>query len=139
MARKGFELLIDRGFALAKFFESTIDAQPDFEMIARPVTNILTYRYVPQNMRTALMDAASAGDKRALTELNEKLNVLTRAIQREQRRAGKSFVSRTTLPVERYAGMDCIVFRVVLANPLTTPDILRSILDEQRAIAQRLL
>jgi glutamate decarboxylase len=30
------------------------------------------------------------------------------------------------------------VFRVVLANPLTTPEILRDILEEQRQLGERL-
>jgi glutamate decarboxylase len=32
--------------------------------------------------------------------------------------------------------MDTIVFRVVLANPLTTESILNAVLEEQREIAQ---
>ncbi|MBJ4025663.1 hypothetical protein JGD41_24665 [Salmonella enterica subsp. enterica serovar Derby] len=33
--------------------------------------------------------------------------------------------------------MNTIVFRVVLANPLTTKEILSSVLDEQREIAKQ--
>jgi len=36
---------------------------------------------------------------------------------------------------EKWQRMNTIVFRVVLANPLTSRDILSSVLDEQREIA----
>jgi glutamate decarboxylase len=70
--------------------------------------------------------------------LNEKINALTKAIQKQQREAGKSFVSRTRLAVKAY-GSDCLtVFRVVIANPLTTQAHLSSILAEQTEIAATL-
>ena len=46
-----------------------------------------------------------------------------------------SFVSRTRIEVERYQGRKTLVFRVVLANPLTTEKILSDVLTEQKQIA----
>ncbi len=67
--------------------------------------------------------------------MNELLNQLTQFIQKRQRETGKSFVSRTRLNPDQWQRMNTIVFRVVLANPLTTNDILSAVLGEQREIA----
>ena len=64
------------------------------------------------------------------------LNRITKFIQKTQRERGKAFVSRTRLEPARYYHFPCIVFRVVLANPLTTPDILEDILREQRELSK---
>lgn len=68
--------------------------------------------------------------------MNTCLNRITKFIQKTQRERGKAFVSRTRLEPARYYHFPCIVFRVVLANPLTTRDILADILKEQRMLAQ---
>ena len=65
------------------------------------------------------------------------LNWVTKNIQKTQRGLGKSFVSRTQLNPHKYQRDATIVFRVVLANPLTTMDILEGMLTEQREIAAR--
>ena len=67
------------------------------------------------------------------------LDSLKESIQKEQRAGGKTFVSRTRLETAAHGGQVLSVFRVVLANPLTTPEILREILEEQRALGERLL
>jgi glutamate decarboxylase len=56
-------------------------------------------------------------------------------MQKRQREAGKTFVSRTSLAPGRYNGETITVFRVVMANPLTTEEILAAVLDEQCEIA----
>lgn len=68
-------------------------------------------------------------------EIYEHLDNLTKYIQKTQRETGKSFVSRTRLTPEVYQHQPTIVFRVVLANPLTTKEILQNVLIEQREIA----
>jgi glutamate decarboxylase len=60
------------------------------------------------------------------------LNRINIRLQRLQREAGNSFVSRTTL--RRFGQPDTVVLRAVIMNPRTTPEILRSILDEQETI-----
>ncbi|MBW2449735.1 MAG: putative pyridoxal-dependent aspartate 1-decarboxylase, partial [Deltaproteobacteria bacterium] len=62
------------------------------------------------------------------------LNTINRRIQRLQREAGNSFVSRTTLTSTDWPGHDIVVLRAVIMNPMTTIDILREILDEQEEI-----
>ncbi|MBT2919056.1 pyridoxal-dependent aspartate 1-decarboxylase PanP [Vibrio anguillarum] len=131
ISRPGYELLIDQSLAKARYFADLIKEQDDFELISEPELCLLTYRYIPAFVRQALQQALP--NQKA--ELNELLNEITQFVQKKQRETGRSFVSRTRLNPERWDKLDTIVFRVVLANPLTTNAILHSILDEQRHIA----
>ncbi|NAX43894.1 MULTISPECIES: pyridoxal-dependent aspartate 1-decarboxylase PanP [unclassified Vibrio] len=131
ISRPGYELLIDQSLAKARYFADLIKEQDDFELISEPELCLLTYRYIPAFVRQALQQALP--NQKA--ELNELLNEITQFVQKKQRETGRSFVSRTRLNPERWDKLDTIVFRVVLANPLTTHAILHSILDEQRHIA----
>ncbi len=128
--RQGYALLIERGIELARDFAARIEAAPDFELVTAPELNILTYRYAPSWWQAAWRAADADGRAR----LDAGLNEVTVALQRRQRAHGRSFVSRTTLRFDERAG-PVTVFRVVLANPLTTLTILDAILDEQRALA----
>jgi len=62
------------------------------------------------------------------------LNKVNRRLQRIQREAGFSFVSRTTLQLETSPKDSSVVLRSVIMNPLTTIKILNEILDEQEKI-----
>ncbi|GHZ47290.1 glutamate decarboxylase, putative [Vibrio cholerae] len=133
ISRPGYQLLIDQSIEKARYFADLIDAQADFELVSQPELCLLTYRYLPAHVRMAL--EKSQGVQRA--QLNELLNELTKFIQKKQRETGKSFVSRTQLNPHQWDKLATIVFRVVLANPLTTKEILHNVLDEQREIAQQ--
>jgi glutamate decarboxylase len=135
IGKRGYELLIDLGIDKAAQFARMIESAPDFELVTRPVLNLLTYRYVPERARTLLASASAEGRHGA----NERLSSLNESIQKEQRAGGKTFVSRTRLESALYDGQVLTVFRVVLANPLTTEKILGDILAEQRSHGQRLL
>src|SRR5690606_1877374 len=130
--REGYEILINQGIEKARTFAGMIDEQPDFELITRPELNILTYRYCPEPVQQALAIA----DELQAEKMNTCLNRITKFIQKTQRERGKAFVSRTRLEPARYYHFPCIVFRVVLANPLTTPEILADILKEQRELSR---
>ena len=132
ISRPGYELLIDQSINKARYFADLIKQQSDFELVSEPELCLLTYRYVPESVKLALEKADDA-DR---TELNELLNELTKFIQKKQRETGKSFVSRTRLNPEAWSHQHIIVFRVVLANPLTGNEILTSVLEEQREIAK---
>ncbi|MFO4659167.1 putative pyridoxal-dependent aspartate 1-decarboxylase [Vibrio cholerae] len=133
ISRPGYQLLIDQSIEKARYFADLIDAQTDFELVSQPELCLLTYRYLPAHVRMAL--EKSQGVQRA--QLNELLNELTKFIQKKQRETGKSFVSRTQLNPHQWDKLATIVFRVVLANPLTNKEILHNVLDEQREIAQQ--
>lgn len=133
ISRPGYELLINQSIEKAKYFAEIIDQQDDFEVITQPELCLLTYRYIPKNVTLALTKA----NPEQTIEIYDHLDELTKFIQKTQRETGKSFVSRTRLTPEAYQNMPTIVFRVVLANPLTTKEILHSVLIEQREIAQK--
>ncbi|NVK24764.1 MAG: putative pyridoxal-dependent aspartate 1-decarboxylase [Gammaproteobacteria bacterium] len=132
MGQTGYEMLIDRSINNAQYFADLIASEPDFELVTEPELCILTYRYVPKVVKD-YMAICSQEDKEIINEL---LNDLTRFIQKKQRESGKSFVSRTRLTPKAYNGQTITVFRCVLANPLTTKQILADILQEQKEIAQ---
>jgi glutamate decarboxylase len=134
IARSGYELLINQGIEKAHAFASLIRQTTDFELITAPELNILTYRYVPIGARQLLTSTDPIKREKA----NTLLNSLTKSIQKTQRGLGRSFVSRTRLNPEQYGRTPILVFRVVLANPLTNLDILQGILQEQREIAASL-
>lgn len=132
ISRPGYELLIDQSINKARYFADLIKEQSDFELVSEPELCLLTYRYIPESVKTALLKA----EPEQRVALNELLNELTKFIQKKQRETGKSFVSRTRLNPEVWAHQPIIVFRVVLANPLTGKEILSSVLEEQREISK---
>ena len=130
IGRRGYELLIDQGIERAQRFAERILAHPDFELVSAPELNILTYRYNPRWLQTVF----TAAEPDVMRRINGLLDILTKVVQKRQREAGKTFVSRTRLEPARYRGNTITVFRVVLANPLTTDAILDAVLEEQLAL-----
>ena len=131
IGRKGYELLIDQGIERARRFARRIDAHPDFELVSEPELNILTYRYIPAWVQQTLAQA----EPEQAARINELLDKIIETMQKRQREAGRTFVSRTRLAPGRYNGTTITVFRVVMANPLTTEEILTAVLGEQCEIA----
>ncbi len=131
IGRTGYEILIDQGIEKAHQFADMINADPDFELISAPELNILTYRYCPAWAQKVLQQVPA---NKAL-KIHDQLSRITKHLQKTQRERGKSFVSRTRLNPKKYRGHDCVVFRVVLANPLTTTELLQDILQEQKQLA----
>ncbi len=131
LGRSGYELLIDQGIEKTRYFADTIVVHDDFELCNEPTLNILTYRYCPNWCQQFLKNC----DNEQAKKINEVLNRFTKYLQKVQRGHGKAFVSRTQLTPACYDHQPIIVLRVVLANPLTTNNILKDILAEQQAIA----
>jgi len=132
MGRKGYELLIDLGIDRARLFAAKVRDHSEFELMTEPELNILTYRYHPAWARNR-MDFAPADVRQ---EANALLDRITRLLQKNQREAGRTFVSRTTLQSARYGKQMLTVVRVVLANPLTDEKVIDAILDEQVELAR---
>lgn len=132
ISRPGYEMLINQAIEKAEYFAEIINQHDDFELITRPELCLLTYRYAPKSVQALL----ARNDNEANKSVNLLLGKLTKFIQKRQREDGRSFVSRTRIEVNRYGGEKVIVFRVVLANPLTTHDILQDILKQQCQLAQ---
>jgi glutamate decarboxylase len=135
MGRRGYELLVDLGIGKAGLFAKMIRTADDFELVTEPELNLLTYRYVPAEARRLLQHQSSSVRRAA----NDLVSDLTESIQKRQRSRGQTFVSRTRLEAAAHAAQIVSVFRVVLANPLTTRQILADILEEQRTHGRELL
>ncbi len=133
IGRKGYEILIDQNVDKAKAFARMIDAKPDFELITDPELNILNYRYVPAEVQATLANSSHEQQK----VINEVLDRANQRIQKQQRASGKTFVSRTRFSQHKYGGEAVSVFRVVMANPMTTLETLGAILEEQLDLAKR--
>ena len=132
IGRKGYEMLIDRSIVKARTFADMIKQDEDFELISEPELCLLTYRYVPKEIQAKLKDA----DEETKLDIYASLNRFTASMQKRQREAGRSFVSRTRLTPAKYDHQPTVVFRVVLANPLTSKAILKDILAEQKELAK---
>lgn len=131
ISRPGYELLINQSIAKAKYFAKIIAQHENFELITEPELCLLTYRYVPKELQPLMLEIDAA----TLEVFNSGLDKLTKFIQKRQRENGKSFVSRTRIEVDKYNKRKVLVFRVVLANPLTSEEILQDILTEQVELA----
>jgi anthranilate synthase component 2 len=112
-----------------------IKASGEFEVVSEPELNILTYRYVPA-AAWAVFERGTVAQRAAANDI---LSALTESIQKTQRARGQTFVSRTRLETAAYGGKLLTVLRVVLANPLTTRQILADILAEQKGYAETAL
>ncbi len=132
IGRRGYELLIDLGIEKARRFAELIEEHENFELITAPELNILTYRYNP----AWLQERLSFLTPEQLEQVNQRLDLITQEVQKRQREAGKTFVSRTRLRSARYPDGQISVFRSVLANPLTSEEILTAVLDEQCGIVK---
>jgi len=133
IGRKGYEALFNASMDKARFFADIVAALDCFELLFDPPLNIVNYRYIPAAYRGKLKDGAlDASD-------NQAINALNRRIQETQFERGSSFVSKTTLSNTRYgADNPIVVFRVVLANPLTTQSDIHQVLEDQLAIAREI-
>lgn len=132
MGTEGYSLLLEHGIGTAKDFAEEIKSRQDFELTSKPVLNILTYRLFPRGLQEKLAAASKDDRQNILDQVNE----LNRSLQRRQREAGRSFVSRTTL--QGRGTKECVVLRAVIMNPMTDLRILCEILDEQEAIWQEM-
>jgi putative pyridoxal-dependent aspartate 1-decarboxylase len=133
MGSSGYALLIDHGIETARTLAAEIERRPDFQLITAPELNILTYRYCPGDLQIRLQGCPP--DQRR--EINAALDQVNIHIQRLQREAGRSFVSRTTLKVAPLAPEGIVVLRCVIMNPMTDMPVLKEILDEQEALYKR--
>jgi putative pyridoxal-dependent aspartate 1-decarboxylase len=134
IGREGYAMLIDQSIEKAQHFAKLIQQHANFELTSQPELCLLTYRYVPSELAKELTTAS----QQRRDEINQALNKLTVDIQKRQREQGHSFVSRTRLQLDGYTEKS-VVFRVVIANPLTEKSMLEEILLHQVALAKALI
>lgn len=157
LGRSGYGALIEHSLEIAKQTEKLISEHPEFELTSGVATNIITYRYVPRAWKSALAalrnQLMSQANVKNLTRkkdsaeigkvtkiyffVNSILNRVNTDLQKQQRQAGKSFVSRTTLESVT-PGFETVVLRMIPFNPFTTVETIREILTEQAELGRAL-
>lgn len=133
MGSQGYALMIEHGIDTARLFAEKIRAREPFQVVTEPVLNILTYRAVPGKLKQRMKTASTPETRQAVEACLDRINT---DLQRIQREAGKSFVSRTCLKILPEDTHTPVVLRAVIMNPYTDGRILDQILDEQETILQ---
>lgn len=122
--RCGYETLINAAIDKGQLFYKLIQEHDDFEVTSSYVSGILTYRFIPKELKNKNKFYEKS------KEVNLFLNKINTEIQKIQRANGKSFVSRTILE-SFFHGQEIVVLRALPFNPLTNEGILSEILAEQ--------
>ncbi|MDT8377790.1 MAG: pyridoxal-dependent decarboxylase [Desulfotignum sp.] len=133
MGSQGYALMIEHGIDTARLFAEKIKAREQFQLVSEPVLNILTYRAIPRELKQHVDTAVTPDRRQAIDACLDRINI---DLQRIQREAGKSFVSRTCLRILPDDAHTAVVLRSVIMNPYTDGRILDQILDEQETILQ---
>lgn len=132
IGQSGFERLVDESVARARYLAREIERRDEFELLAAPETNIVLYRFLPPGLTRAARATLTMSDQAAIDELNERL-------QREEAGLAGARVSRTLVDYQSADGCAPVTaLRAVLGNPKTTERDILTVLDEQRAIGERL-
>ncbi len=140
----GFKLLFENAFALTSLLRGIIERHCDMELMNNPELFIVNYRFAPKKVRrrlAQLMAKINSGESRKekylrkkVIEINNLLNELNIELHRAIREEDNSFVSRTMLESTRYRPQRVVVLRAVVINPLTTPEILKEIIEEHHKL-----
>ncbi|MBH8571751.1 putative pyridoxal-dependent aspartate 1-decarboxylase [Nostocaceae cyanobacterium CENA369] len=130
---KGYEFLINEGIRKTQYMAACISEMPEFELLAEPDTNLLIYRYIPEQFR-------SHAAKRQLTKIdNQVINKFNEYLQKTQRQIGNTFISRTVKKNVNYGNeIPVVAMRAVIANPLTTEEDINAVLKDQIQIAAKI-
>ncbi len=148
LGKEGFRLLFEHAFMLTATIKKLTEEHENFEPLSIPELFIYNYRFIPNPVKecvNSLMAELKKAEHRRKTELrnkiknvNDVLNEMNIELHRRIRMEDNSFVSRTMLESTRYAPQRIVVLRTVTINPLTTPEILKEIIDEQNRLGMQL-
>ena len=140
IGRQGFELIFDHARELQDTFTSLINRDPQFELMNQPELFIINYRFVPIELRQELDRLMLEPKEHAerISMINNLINDLNVELHKKIRERDTSFVSRTRIESTRYAPRKTVVLRAITVNPNTEKHMLTQILDEHRALGDRL-
>ncbi len=146
---EGFRMLFEHAFALTDTLKELVENHPNFEATNDPELFIFNYRFVPRKIREKINLIVDEIDReedtfrlirllKRLKKINEALNDLNIELHRAIRQEDNSFVSRTMIESTRYIPQKIVVLRAVTINPLTTPQILHEIVEEQNRLGTKI-
>ena len=138
--KTGYKLLFDHARNLQNTFVKLIEQDPLFELMNHPELFIIIYRFVPEELKSALDRLAENPRKNAerITAINKIINDLNTELHKTIRDHDMSFVSRTRIESTRYSPRRVVVLRAITINPNTEPSMLRQILKEHRRMGIKL-
>lgn len=128
IGKKGYDHILAIGIENAQYLKACIIKNEAFELIVEPVINIVNYRYIPKKFRKKIRDKCISEEE---NKLIDEANLL---LQTKQFIEGKTFVSKTRIPSNKYQ-MEVLTLRSVLSNPLTTRKDIHHVLNNQLKIA----
>ena len=153
LGTEGFRLLFEHAFELTSVLRGLVEVHCNFEPMNQPELFIFNYRFVPKDVqekieriRLRLGEAAAEGAgpdaisrlTRRLHNINIVLNDLNIELHKELREDDNTFVSRTMFDAPNYFYQDIVVLRAITVNPLTTPEILKEIIDLQNTLGRKI-
>jgi glutamate decarboxylase len=125
---RGYEVLIDRTVRVAQYMARRVLRSRNYELVVKPMMNILLYRWIPASMRDKVWACElTKEDQKYIDDCNIRL-------QNRQKGEGRTFVSRTTINAPQYDQLPIVALRVVIGNPLTTERNIDAVLDDQANI-----
>ncbi len=107
--------MVTKTFDLAREFAALLNAQPDFELVTEPASNILCFRHVPAALKN-LEDAA------------QKLDAHQAELRKKVVASGKYFLVQTVL-------RNAVYLRTTLMNPRTTIEDLKGLIQIIRSVS----
>ena len=149
IGREGYGLLLREARKSTETLVRMVDGCGNFETLNIPELFIVTYRFIPEEVRSAITRLSEkihlSKGRESLKELSDKLrkinlliNGLNIKLHKALRRDDTSFVSRTTLESTRYRPQNIVVLRAVLVNPLIDEEVLGEIVHTQNRIGLEL-
>lgn len=133
IGKEGYEYLIDEGIRKAAFLVNLIKSNDAFELIEEPQTNIVSYRFIPEELRERCKNGTlSLEDHYVINSINE-------VLQDEEFHQGKTFISRSVLTQSKYGDTDIVILRAVISNPVTTEKEIEELLEDQMEIGKYIL
>jgi putative pyridoxal-dependent aspartate 1-decarboxylase len=128
----GYGSLLEESIRLANVMADKLEQHERFQLLMRPETNIVLYRYVPIKFN------AAAKNGTLTEEQNAEINRLNVAIQKVQTDGGHTYVSLTTVEFLKPHNCPIVALRAVILNPLTSERDVDFVLRDQLQIAVRL-
>jgi len=139
--KDGFKVLFEHAFELTSALRGLVERHCNFEPMNQPELFIYNYRFVPKKIRERLEslmlkikgkpDGEAGHEIELVRRINNILNDLNIELHKELREEDESFVSRTMLDSPYYLSQNVVILRAITINPLTTPEILKEIVDQQ--------
>ena len=148
IGREGYGVLMGQARKATENLLGMIRHCGNFEALNDPDLFILTYRFLPETLRSHIASLEKTAElkkgegkkesEQKIRKINFLVNGLNIKLHKALRRDDTTFVSRTTLESTRYRPQNIVVLRAVLMNPLINKQVLEEIVATQNRIGLNL-